>query len=249
MKNEVKRRFNPNILDNHEIEWVVNTPELKHLIFAQKYKDDGKWNSNGFMRVTLYNGTLIIAHDYGDAVYHWGSNISFEFIAGCNLYYFREKCQASEYGRMFEEWDRETAREKVEWLVMNTAGEWYEDLTNDSPYYDENDEDIWTGLSAEKQAKYLGYFLEVKDIQHEYECLKGACGDEVEFYSYVRENSEEVDKLCGGEWWERIGNMKVPAIRCEIHLLAMKKIWELMEKENQKQMLKQVQHDKEGILA
>lgn len=63
---------------------------------------------------TFFRGFWIVAGDLGDAIYQWNTEVTPEFVAGCNLDYVLGKCQASEVGRDFEEWDPDLCREDME---------------------------------------------------------------------------------------------------------------------------------------
>lgn len=57
-----------------------------------------------------YKGTLFIKGDLGEAVFQWYPSISLKAISGFGLSYFVEKCQASEGGNYWREWDSGTAK-------------------------------------------------------------------------------------------------------------------------------------------
>lgn len=59
-------------------------------------------------------GTLFVQGDLGEAVYRWSDARSgLEFISGCSLGYFAEKCEASEYGRGYESWNFNRAEKGI----------------------------------------------------------------------------------------------------------------------------------------
>lgn len=63
-----------------------------------------------------FHGYLVIIGDLGDAVYQWNQAITLEWVAGCNLDYFVGKCQASQVGRNFVQWDTNKVMERLkEW--------------------------------------------------------------------------------------------------------------------------------------
>ena len=65
----------------------------------------------------IKNRTLCVQGDLGEAVYRWSDVINLPFLAGCYLDYFAEKCEASECGRGFKEWNELKAREYLDdWL-------------------------------------------------------------------------------------------------------------------------------------
>jgi len=69
-----------------------------------------KPGTNNYMIKYIVSGnTLCVYGDLGEAIYQWSQNISFEWLSGLDLSYFKGKCQASEVGRDFREWDDRTA--------------------------------------------------------------------------------------------------------------------------------------------
>lgn len=48
---------------------------------------------------------LLVYGDAGDAVYAWSENITWDFLKSTDLDYFKGKCQASEVGRDYRQWD------------------------------------------------------------------------------------------------------------------------------------------------
>lgn len=67
---------------------------------------------------TFY-GYLTVIGDLGDAVYQWGERITLDWVAGCSLDYVLGKCQASEVGRDFHDWDASLCHEDLEkWAVQ-----------------------------------------------------------------------------------------------------------------------------------
>ena len=61
----------------------------------------------------IRKNTLIVTGDVGCAIYQWCDSITFDFVAGCHLHYFEEKCVASEAGRDFIEWDPRVAQYRL----------------------------------------------------------------------------------------------------------------------------------------
>jgi len=62
----------------------------------------------------FFRGYWIVVGDLGDAVYQWKQEVTAEWIAGCNLDYVLGKCQASEVGYRFKEWDPQLCLEDME---------------------------------------------------------------------------------------------------------------------------------------
>jgi hypothetical protein len=59
--------------------------------------------SNYAMRFIISGGHVIVVGDVGDAIYGFGSVLTFEFLAGTDWHYFWGKCVASETGRRYEQ--------------------------------------------------------------------------------------------------------------------------------------------------
>lgn len=57
------------------------------------------------IRYVIQGPVLFVWGDLEAAVYRWSSNISFDFLAGCDLQYFEGKCEASPKGRDYRDFD------------------------------------------------------------------------------------------------------------------------------------------------
>lgn len=71
----------------------------------------------GFYAVHYWyrRGTLCVIGDCGDAVFQWNADIgTLRNIAQCSLDYFAGKCQASPYGRGYETWNADAAKEALD---------------------------------------------------------------------------------------------------------------------------------------
>ena len=63
----------------------------------------------------LYNRTLFVTGDLGDAVYGgWNQKLTLKWLADLNLDYFASKCMGSEAGRQYESWDMDKAQK---WII------------------------------------------------------------------------------------------------------------------------------------
>jgi hypothetical protein len=83
---------------NHKItlHGIIGT-EIGRLEYM-RWQKPGSWNCG--VDYLVRSGNLIVTGDLGYAIYCWYDNkVSLEWIAGLNLGYFHEKCQASENGR------------------------------------------------------------------------------------------------------------------------------------------------------
>lgn len=56
-----------------------------------------------------HKNVLFISGDIGEAVFKWSYPIGLKAISECNIDYFMEKCEASEGGRYWREWDYSVA--------------------------------------------------------------------------------------------------------------------------------------------
>jgi len=82
-----------------------------------KVIDDGfvvlVWREPGTMtsmiNYIIHGATLMVYGDHYEAIYRWSLPISFQFLAGCELGYFHEKCCASPEGRQWRRWDEKKA--------------------------------------------------------------------------------------------------------------------------------------------
>lgn len=60
-----------------------------------------------------WRNVLVVTGDLGAATYMWSSPVSLEWIATCGMQYFASKCEASEAGRDWKDWDAPRAREQI----------------------------------------------------------------------------------------------------------------------------------------
>ena len=59
----------------------------------------------------IHKRWLIVTGDIGEAVYEWSSDITLEFLGGIDFSYFHSKCQSSEVGRHFTDWNEHVAKQ------------------------------------------------------------------------------------------------------------------------------------------
>lgn len=64
-------------------------------------------NNNYLITYVQMPGYLIVTGDIGDAIYAVRGFHSFKDWTKCDVHYFAGKCVASEYGRLYKEWDRD----------------------------------------------------------------------------------------------------------------------------------------------
>lgn len=91
---------------------------FKDHVAAQKRDDLIVWKKPGTgiysVHYLIYGNTLFVCGDLGEAAYQWSQKIDWDFLSGLNCDYFLGKCQASEVGRRFVEWDAKYARARLE---------------------------------------------------------------------------------------------------------------------------------------
>ena len=72
---------------------------------------------------TRRSNVLMVTGDLGDAIYSWSEAQTLRWISGLDLEYFAGKCQASEVGRKYKEWNRELAEEWLKDYFMEAIDE------------------------------------------------------------------------------------------------------------------------------
>ena len=77
------------------------------------------------IRYVIMGPVLMVWGDLECAVYRWSSEISWEFLAGCDLQYFAGKCDASPKGRDYEDYDPRLALEDLNEALKERDGEAY----------------------------------------------------------------------------------------------------------------------------
>lgn len=66
---------------------------------------------------------LIVVGDIGDAVFSWSQRVTFEWLASLDFDYFWRKCQASETGREYYQWDGDTMRKTLERILTDDGAD------------------------------------------------------------------------------------------------------------------------------
>lgn len=93
-------------------------------IYLLDWRNPESWNYA--VRYIIWSNTLSISGDLGEAAHQWGQHVTFPWIAGCNLGYYHGKCQASESGRDFVDWDRDLLKAYLS--VDDDDYPWYAEL-------------------------------------------------------------------------------------------------------------------------
>lgn len=77
-------------------------------------------STNYYCRYVIDGRVLCVYGDIGEAVYAWGDKLNWSWLANMDLHYFEEKCQASESGRSFVDWDARVALEQLKAFLRET---------------------------------------------------------------------------------------------------------------------------------
>lgn len=68
-----------------------------------RWQNPKSWNYG--CRFIIHRQWLMAVGDIGEAVYQWSDDISLGFLASLDFGYFHGKCQASEVGKNYSDWD------------------------------------------------------------------------------------------------------------------------------------------------
>lgn len=71
-------------------------------------------NSNYRIDYIMHNRYLIVTGDLGCAMYWWSGENDLRWVSQCSLGYFASKCEASENGRGYKEFNAEHLRSQIE---------------------------------------------------------------------------------------------------------------------------------------
>lgn len=109
----------------------------------------------------IHGPYLIVTGDCGEAVYQWSQNITFDFVAGCDIGYFHSKCEASDKGRHNVHWDAQLATERF----LDALKDRIKDLIEDEQDF----ADPKTHGLYELHNQYIDRFNDVQPEWHEYD--------------------------------------------------------------------------------
>lgn len=133
MKNEQQERdirerwfkdHKASVLTQGEVATIINWANPESWNFGCRYIIHRRW--------------LTVVGDIGEAVYEWSQDLTLPFLAGLDFGYFHGKCQASETGRNYTQWDSVPAYESVRRFLAEQDAEdhpgenddWREHLRN-----------------------------------------------------------------------------------------------------------------------
>lgn len=145
------------------------------------WKDPDSWNYS--TTYIIDRSTLTVHGDIGEAVYRWRQEITWEFLAGCDLDYFVGKCQASETGRQFQIWDEDECLAAAKQYLKDTGvskdheeildyakdymyfqNEWAQFVYNDTDYgkYFLDDDCSLMSVGWDVHPRAVGHWLGIK---------------------------------------------------------------------------------------
>lgn len=162
----------------------------------------------------LYNGTLCVMGDLGEATYCWSGDIkTFDWIADTNFGYFLGKCVSSENGRGYKTWEGDEAERFIKE---------YLDTYVETEYCDNG------GVPDDIKSKAIARLQE--------DGAFGASSSQQEWVEWIRENEELVVELYGQDYWEFLYDAgTVPDFRAYTHWLGLVCAIEKQEALNEKQ--------------
>lgn len=207
---DLKERFNDHVLTE-----VINEENFKVFDFR---------NKNGeilhYQRWIIDRGTLIVQGDNYDSIYRWnGSGVSLEFLAGCNLGYFSEKCMADKDGRNQKVFESTEAVDFMKRIAANNIFEWEADEFLDDDWNEKypNFREMSDEEKFEAVKPVIMKRLDLDDweidgyFNHEnpYECMEFMCKSENEF-------------MFGCDGWEYGYGLEQLTVTPMMHLAALK---------------------------
>ena len=100
---------------------------------------------NYYVKYIHMGNTLCVFGDLGEAIYRWSEPVTFEWLSNLDLSYFAGKCQASEVGRDFKEWDEHKALDAMKHFAKEKYFKWSKFKEEERPnsLYDEREWEEW----------------------------------------------------------------------------------------------------------
>jgi len=134
-------------------------------------------DSSSYMIKYIITGNILCVYgDLGQAIYRWGQKLTFEWLSGLNLSYFKGKCEASEVGRDFREWDEYKAKEQLQFFAEDGSFKMseLEERGGDGSLFSERDWEEWLnengydvlGADFWAWAYNIGYTVNTRCLYH-----------------------------------------------------------------------------------
>lgn len=232
-----------NHFDKHELFIEIEQENLK--VYDYRQPD----SSNGYMKIIITGCNVIITGDYGDAIYGYFSTPQYglEWLAGLNIGYFNGKCEASESGRDFKEWDYNKAFENFQHNFIYYFGEEqfekvsisFEDLLDDKEYKDFTEEEEerfiqildsnnelkdWEKMSEKERLEFSVTEFNNLELDVDWNELKENLGNQNEWASFINNNTDVIETVFGYDYWEFLYSLgETIAFRCHLHLDGIKR--------------------------
>ncbi len=140
----------------------------------------------------LKDGLLIVTGDLGHAIYWWSDpRCSFEWLSKTGLGYFSSKCEASEAGRRYSEWDPKAVEQWIE----------------------EKEKDLLADYAEDDEKGVMAAWKELK------EHLEGSGDSQADWHEALANyhDPEGREKALGDEWYEGLDAGKTTHARCYLH--------------------------------
>jgi hypothetical protein len=105
---------------------------------------------------------LIVVGDIGDAVFSWSQRVTFEWLAGLDFDYFWRKCQASETGRTYYQWNSEVIGAQAEKILRDEGTARWDDARAEGiedAIHDEQEWYAWCHANRELLGDDLGEWV------------------------------------------------------------------------------------------
>jgi hypothetical protein len=236
-----------NQFKNHELFIEIEQENLK----VYNYRKPN--SSDGYMKIIVTGYNVIVSGDYGDAIYGYFSTPQYglEWLASLNIGYFNGKCEASEVGRNYTEWDYHKAFERFQSYFLSYFGEHKfnslldrcEDLLQEKKYEDLSEEEKiefyyafpenfkeddelrdWDSLEEKEKLEFSITQFNNEEYWHDWNDMTGHLNDKNEWCGFVNNNMELISEVFGEDFWEFVyGFGDTIAERCIIHLDAIKR--------------------------
>ena len=133
-------------------------------------------SSSYMVRYIIYGNTLCVYGDLGEAIYQWSQAITFEWLSSLDLSYFKGKCQASEVGRDFREWNNNKAIDTLKSFAKDEYFKWsdFEENGGKDSLYDVREWEEWLrengtdvlGENFWEWAFEIGYTINTRCMYH-----------------------------------------------------------------------------------
>ena len=198
--------------ENHVLTTVSDiSEEIK--VFDFRTPDKSYMYSQRWM---VFKGTIVITGDCYAAVYSWSGPISLKFLAGCDIGYFNEKCDADKDGSTQKVYDASQAESIMKEIAF--------DRIYDNEGFDiEVNESDWRKLTTDEKAVHCMPIIEDLN-EHPFSIVDSDFDHdrESDAYDFMMDSNNVV--LFGTDAWEH--ELKALTVTPFFHLAALKSAYE-----------------------